>query len=141
MSMKKILACMVALMVACLAACQQGPKKIPLYTDLGQPIVVTKDQPYFQVQLKANPTTGYSWAFVQPTGEALVQVVSHQYQKPDSNLVGAPGFEIWTFKVDNKAFTQEQTLSFKMDYERPWEKHINNVGVGAGAVVTLKVTT
>lgn len=71
---------------------------------------------YFTVTLDANHTTGYDWnadAFID--GNAVVQV-SHEYQEPDTELVGAPGKDVWTFRA---ARADVATLSFS--YSRPWE--------------------
>jgi inhibitor of cysteine peptidase len=50
-----------------------------------------------EVELEANPTTGYSWeAAPLPDGLSLV---SSEFEEPGGSLVGAPGTEVFVFDV------------------------------------------
>jgi predicted secreted protein len=47
------------------------------------------------VELEANPTTGYSWE-LGPLPEGL-ELVSSEFEEPGGSLVGAPGMQLFVF--------------------------------------------
>jgi len=51
----------------------------------------------FDVELEANPTTGYSWE-LGPLPDGL-QLVSSDFQEPSGSLVGASGTQLFVFDV------------------------------------------
>jgi inhibitor of cysteine peptidase len=95
-------------------------KEPAVYTQDKPVAVVTADQPEFIIKLKSNPTTGYTW-FLRGYNIELLEPVAHSFQAPDSTTVGAPGFELWTFKVKPSAFVVPQQTSIRFAYSRPWE--------------------
>jgi inhibitor of cysteine peptidase len=82
-------------------------------------IMVGKNSPIFTIKLKSNPTTGYQW-FLTQYDNNLIEPISHNYYAPDSKLVGAGGYEIWTFKVKNAGFAVPQVINVQMAYTRSW---------------------
>ena len=51
----------------------------------------------FEVRLESNPTTGYGWVVVaQPD---VIELVSDDFQAPDTDLVGAGGIEVFVFEA------------------------------------------
>jgi len=98
-------------------------------------ILVKPESPEFTVQLKSNATTGYEW-FLRSYDNHVITPVSHHYQRPTSQLVGAPGFEVWTFRVKAEGFTVPQVTYIRFVYARPWEAQSQ-----AGQQVEFKVTT
>ena len=84
-------------------------------------VVVTADQPTFTIKLASNPTTGYSW-FLREYHPTFLTPVRHKFE-PASNkaLMGAPGFELWTFHVKREAFVVPQQTILRFVYVRPWE--------------------
>ena len=91
-----------------------------VYNEDKQNIVVTANQPDFSIELKSNPTTGYSW-FLREYDANLITAVKHKFQKGDQNLMGSPGYEIWTFHVKPTAFVVPQQTSIRFIYARPWQ--------------------
>ena len=83
-------------------------------------IVVNSEAPKFTLTLKSNPTTGYTWVLVGNYNDELIKPVSHAYHAPDTKLVGAPGYETFTFKVKDEAFKMPQLFSVSLQYVRPW---------------------
>jgi inhibitor of cysteine peptidase len=69
-----------------------------------------------RIKLASNPTTGYSWG--QPEGIAHLQLLSTQPAQDSSDRVGAPGFQIFSFKATEAG---ESTLT--LNYFRPFEKN------------------
>lgn len=68
----------------------------------------------FQITLDSNPSTGYCWeANYNPK---YLKLISQNYVSSNSNVVGAPGIEIFTFK----AIKNGQTC-ITFNYQRPWE--------------------
>ncbi|MCX7120471.1 MAG: protease inhibitor I42 family protein [Gammaproteobacteria bacterium] len=96
----------------------------PVFVSHKKPLLVTQNQA-FQIELKSNPSTGYSWHWHATKGdENLLSLVSHKYSAPtNKKLVGAPGMEIWTFKAKNGNYAVNQVGHIVMDYARPWEKN------------------
>jgi inhibitor of cysteine peptidase len=106
-----------------------------VYTQDKPVAVVTSEQPEFVVKLKSNPTTGFSWVLRDYNME-LLQAVSHQYQPAtDNGIVGAGGFELWTFKVKPAGFIVPQQTAMRFVYTRPWESVENTTQL------VFKVTT
>jgi predicted secreted protein len=68
------------------------------------------------IKLASNPSTGYSWG--QPEGIAHLQLLSAQPEQGPADRVGAPGFQIFSFKATEAG---ESTLS--LNYIRPFEKN------------------
>jgi len=85
----------------------------------------------FLIQLKSNPTTGYSWTFVQSTvdlftssaNQPFIHYSGCQYERPTTPMIGGGGYEFWWFTVPSNAPTasssnQPKQLNFK--YDRPF---------------------
>ncbi len=72
----------------------------------------------FTVTLCFNPTTGFIWSEQGQIGDqAVLQQTDHKFVAPEgTEVVGAAGKEVWTFKAVKKG---ETTVS--MEYGRPWE--------------------
>lgn len=93
----------------------------PIYTEEKPVVLVTTQQTQFVIKLKSNPTTGYSW-FLRDHDADLIEPVAHRFLAPtDKKLMGAPGFEYWTFKVKPEAFKVPYVTNIRMVYSRPWE--------------------
>lgn len=73
-------------------------------------------------------STGFSWTNASIGNSSIVKENSRDYQPPDSNLIGASGQDIWTFKALEKG-----TSTISMNYTRPWE-------TGAEPAATFNVT-
>jgi inhibitor of cysteine peptidase len=84
--------------------------------------MVTAKNPNYTLKLSSNATTGYSW-FVLSYPHNLVQVVSHKYIAPNTQMAGAPGTSVWQFKVKKAALAVPTIIQIKMLYARPWEVH------------------
>lgn len=88
--------------------------------------VVSPNKTTFEIQLKSNPTTGYSW-FLRDYNNNLLEPVKHEFIAPkDKKLAGAPGMESWKFKAKPAAFLVPQETTIRFVYMRPWEQ-ANNV--------------
>lgn len=118
------LSCM-AVLLGGIAQAQVSNKVV--FSDPDKEIVVTKDAPEFDIVLESNPTTGYSWV-IEKCDINLVTQVKTAFYPPNGGtgnklLVGAPGYQKWTFKVVNPVFfTGSQNTSIALIYKRPWEK-------------------
>lgn len=122
--MKKIsLACAAtALLVfpyhGCLASTTQ--KTIPgveaQFTNPARTITVSQGEK-FVIIMESNRTTGFAWQLEKPVNENLIKVLGSEYMHPKSDLDGAGGKEIWTFRAVSVG---EAKIHFK--YVRPWEK-------------------
>ena len=105
------------------------------YVTVDKPFVMVSSQKNsFTIKLKSNATTGYTW-FLSSYDKSLVQPVSHQYQHATSQLVGAPGYELWTFKLKPEAFHVPHVTMINFVYSRPWENG------DQGETVQFKIST
>lgn len=92
-----------------------------IYTEDKTGITATSDHPQFKIKLKSNPTTGYSW-FLREYDRNLILPLRHKFEAPaDKRLIGAPGYEIWTFRVKPEAFAVPQQMTIRFIYSRPWQ--------------------
>jgi inhibitor of cysteine peptidase len=96
---------------------------------------ISADKAEFTLKVKSNPTTGFSW-FLTDYNSALLEPVKHSFEAPtDKKLVGAPGYELWTFRAKPAAFTVPQQTLIRLVYTRPW----NNTE--PATMETFRVTT
>lgn len=98
----------------------------PVFTDNKTPIKVMQNQT-FCITLPSNMTTGYSWKWHSNIFDSrLVSLVGHRYFAPNTKLVGAPGYEVWTFKANpsksGQPYAVRQVGHIVMEYQRPWDK-------------------
>ena len=116
-------------------AAKTADKDTYTYTEDKLGIAITADHPQFVVKLKSNPSTGYSW-FLRDLDTNLITAVKHEYlPAADRKLMGAPGFEVWTFRMKPAAFQVPQQTLIRIVYARPWE------GVEQAAQVVFRVST
>lgn len=91
------------------------------YTEQNQDILITTQHPQFIIKLKSNPSTGYSW-FLREYDSNMIKPVKQEYvPNPNKKLMGASGYELWTFQVKTAAFTVPQQTVIRMIYARPWQ--------------------
>lgn len=112
----------------------QAEDKTIVFSDPAKTIMVKKSNPVFNIILQSNPTTGYSWSLKSYDSNLIVPVKHKFYPPENKKLVGAPGYERWTFRVKTEGFTVPQLTSITLIYLRPWEEQ------GAQAV-NFKVVT
>lgn len=90
------------------------------FTDPAKPVYLDSSTPNLVIKLKANPTTGYSW-YLQSIDAPWLIPVSHRYVPPVSQLAGASGYDLWTFKVDPNYKTVPFYTEIELTYTRPWQ--------------------
>lgn len=91
-----------------------------LYTEDKPNIAVDAKHAEFILKIKSNPTTGYSW-FLREYDANLIMPVKHSFLPPEKSLIGAPGYELWTFRVKPIGFVVPQQTIIRMIYSRPWQ--------------------
>jgi len=95
-------------------------KKTPeVYTEEQLAIAITKDKPDFSIKLKSNPSTGFSW-FLREYNPSLVTPIKYVMLPPERKLVGASGYEVWTFHMTPQAFIVPQQTMVRFVYARSW---------------------
>lgn len=106
-----------------------------IYTEDKLSVVVTKNNPEFTIKLKSNPSTGYSW-FLRDYNMDLIQPIKHSVEKStDKKLMGASGYEVWTFQTKPAAFVVPHQTLIRFYYSRPWET------IGPGSQIAFTVST
>jgi inhibitor of cysteine peptidase len=98
---------------------QKTQKTPEVYTEDQLAIAVTKDNPDFSIKLKSNPSTGFSW-FLREYNPNLMTPNKYVVIPPEKKLVGASGYEVWTFHMTSKAFVVPQQTMIRFVYARPW---------------------
>ncbi len=117
-----------------IAVAIQADDQKMVFSDPLKTIIVKKSESTFSIILQSNPTTGYSW-LLKGYDANLIKPVRHKFYPPENKrLVGAPGYEKWTFQVKAEGFVVPQLTSITLIYLRPWEEQ------GAKAV-NFKVVT
>jgi inhibitor of cysteine peptidase len=123
-----LLLCTLITLVAGLAACAPAPSPAAVtiscddYMKMSaRPAAISREAQTsvgstLTVTLCSNATTGYKWLEQAQVADAsIVQQADHKYNAPTSNLVGAAGAEIWTFKALKKG-----TTTITNEYGQPW---------------------
>ena len=79
----------------------------------------------YRLELKSNPTTGYSWyPLKQVSKKAPISIIKSGYEADHTGLVGSGGMQYWEIK-GKKAGSYKLTLHYK----RPWEKKVDPIEV------------
>ena len=73
------------------------------------------------IKIESNVTTGYKWNLSEESNSDIIALVSSDYTEKENkdNLVGAGGFETFTFKAVSNGST-----TLILTYNRPWEKDV-----------------
>ena len=66
--------------------------------------------------LESNPTTGYTWRVSGHVDQAIVGLISSDYEPSPSTALGVAGHQRWTFRAVGRG-----TTTIRLDYARPWE--------------------
>jgi len=82
-------------------------------------IITAESGKTFTLTLDSNRTTGYRWQLANPVDEKHVKLISSEYHRASTQLMGAGGKEIWTFKA-----VAAGTTEIHLKYVRPWETNI-----------------
>ena len=98
------------------------------YSDVNIPIEQFQSQPHIDVvmstvlggeltiTLGSNPTTGYQWSEdARIDDETIIEQVSHEFIAPETDMPGASGEEVWTFKGLKRG-----TVTILLEYSRSW---------------------
>lgn len=94
----------------------------PTFNSPKNKIIISQQNPVFTITLQSNPTTGFSWK-LKSYDKGLVTFVDHKFVAPQNKkLMGAPGYEVWTFKANKANDKVNQVGHVKMEYARPWTK-------------------
>jgi inhibitor of cysteine peptidase len=125
---------LITLSLICGAAIAADKSDSSTYNEDNTTIQVTKKNPQFTIKLKSNPTTGFTW-FLREYSTKMITPVKHDFVAPEKKLIGAPGYETWTFRVNEQAFVVPQMLTIRMIYARPWKSN------DAGTQVIFRVVT
>lgn len=99
---------------------QQKEAQNRILTDITKPIIVDASHPEVVIRLAANPSTGYQW-FLSEYDQNLITSTDYKYEPAEGQMVGASGVDIWTFKVDEEAFSAPHVFKLKLEYRRPFE--------------------
>ncbi len=94
--------------------------KTDYYNEEKLGIIVTSGNNEFVIKLKSNHTTGYSW-FLKEYDNSFFKPISYTYEPGTGKVAGAPGLDVWRFKVSADAFKVPQQRNIEFAYSRPWD--------------------
>lgn len=74
-----------------------------------------------KIKLESNITTGFRWNLSNETDTSIVSLISSDYKQAntDTKLVGAGGYETFTFKTNSKGKT-----TIVLTYNKSWEEGV-----------------
>lgn len=83
-----------------------------VYTRYQSNISVDKQNPNFQIKLKSNPSTGYTWSNPSWEGDTTLFAYQHSFEpsKKHEALVGSPGHDVWNFQTNDSAFSSKKLV-------------------------------
>lgn len=84
--------------------------------DLLKPDYTIKEGASFTISLKSNPSTGYSWQWVNKKLVNIIDTSKLEYHSLNKGLIGSGGEEIWTFKGLKPGID-----SIILKYARSWD--------------------
>jgi inhibitor of cysteine peptidase len=109
-------AAVLALILLILMLLTASPRELQLTAADNRSSVELQPGQRLRVTLAANPTTGYTWAILEPADDRILRQLGEIEFEPESNLMGAGGVQIIRFE----AVSAGQS-SLKLVYHRPWE--------------------
>jgi len=116
MKSKLGLICVTVAISLCLVACSSVPSQVSVDASYSGQQVEVAVGGSLTVTLESNASTGFQWELVRISDEAVLKKTANTYEAPeDTDMVGAPGKEIWTFKALKKG-----TSTISMEYSQPW---------------------
>jgi inhibitor of cysteine peptidase len=116
MKSKLVLICATIAISLCLVACSSAPSLVSVDASYSGQQVEVAVGGSLTATLESNPSTGFEWVLVNIGDETVLKNVANTYEAPeDTDMVGAPGKEIWTFKALKKG-----TSTISMEYSQPW---------------------
>lgn len=80
------------------------PSNIEVSED--QKIVEVKKGQKFTINLTSNPSTGYVWSIDDIYNKNIISKTSNEFIASNSEMIGAPGKELWVFKGINNGSTK-----------------------------------
>jgi predicted secreted protein len=70
----------------------------------------------FKIEFVSNPSTGYSWKWINKPGNSIVDTIDYQFIPGNPDMVGSSGKEIWKFSGKRSG-----TEVIRLEYNRSWE--------------------
>jgi predicted secreted protein len=70
----------------------------------------------FEIRLESNATTGYEWVVTEAGLPDIVELVGDRYEAPDTDLVGAPGTQVFVVEA-----IRQGADVLRLEYVRPFE--------------------
>lgn len=101
-------------------------KEMPIYSNSGTTISVTPDNKYFQIVLPTTTGTGYVWTLSELPNQYINLKKFKQFHA-QPGIPGAKAYDVWVFKVKNKALNEQADFIIRFIYERPWNHDIAHV--------------
>lgn len=92
------------------------------FANSNTPIIVQQGKnSMLTIYLQSNATTGYSWFLSSNYPKRWLQPISRRFIAPRGKLMGAPGTEVWRFRVLPAAFVVPRIANIVFSYARSWE--------------------
>lgn len=89
-----------------------------------KPILVSQAAPEFALKLELSAGTGYNWYLDVEHSSRLPEPIGYENHSPDAQLMGAPHYQQFNFKLPAVAFKAPQVLHLTFKLMRPWEEMV-----------------
>jgi inhibitor of cysteine peptidase len=115
--MRLVFVCITVFVLACANGRSEAVAKTITAADVGQPIHLRVGEE-FVLNLRSNPSTGYSWFLTDTKNPVLISLGKPTYTHGPS-MPGAGGIQSWNFRA-----VERGAQPLKLEYRRPWEKKV-----------------
>jgi len=121
MSRQVLTVIIAAIAIAVLPAAVFAKSDDAVVANNGKPILVQSSQPVVEIHLKANPSTGYRWFLAGDYNPLLIQPVSVKFVPAKKSRPGAPGVDVWKFRLKAAAFVVPRVLRLNLIQAKAWD--------------------
>jgi inhibitor of cysteine peptidase len=110
------LAVVVLVVVAMAAGGCGGPSRVELSEEDSPAEVPVDVGAEIEIRLESNATTGYRWVLPDDRVPEPLVLVESRYEEPGSDLVGAPGTQVFVFEAEERGADV-----LRLEYLRPFD--------------------
>lgn len=106
------------------------PEKTTQAIKQSKPVIIGEGKRTFNIELPANPSTGYQWVLHSDYDTRLIKAKGYRYMADDNGskdkkLVGQPGKVEFKFEARNRFKKVPQILKLHFSYIRLWDPKDN----------------
>ncbi len=85
-----------------------------------KPVMISPNQDTLELNLTANPSTGYGW-YLKQSNNHFFKLTNYQFIPGNPQMPGAPGKAVFTFQVQPCFHNAPYLTQITLSYMRPWD--------------------